>query len=278
MKEVFGKYTEGMKLADLHMHTNVSLDSKGNGLEPEELVDLASVSGLDFVAITDHHSLVGAEKARDYAAKQEKPVEVVTGIEISTDKGHIVGLYMRDPIGEVKLEHAIYEIHRQGGLVIVPHPFLRTAGGKDRPLSLSEEALNSVILNDSRELYFDGFEVYSQGAQDVFYGKRGRGDDTNRLALKYYLLHKEKLGAAVSSSDSHRIAVGRARTAYHGNIGKAIEKSLTVALQLDIEEQEALFNEAQAIIGSSRGQETAFIRRLKAHFVDQRSRKDGSTV
>ena len=49
-----------------------------------------------------------------------------------------------------------------------------------------------LLCDDSWELYFDGFEVYSQGAQDIFDARGGSGDDTNRLSLEYYLQHKEK--------------------------------------------------------------------------------------
>ena len=267
MKEVFGKYEEGMKLADLHVHTNLSPDSRGGGLDPEELVDLISETDLNVVAVTDHHIVFGAEIAKEYAAKNKKPIEIVTGIEISTDKGHIVGLYVREPIGSVRLEQAIYDIHRQGGLVIVPHPFLRTAG--NRPLSLSEEALNSVTCDDSWELYFDGFEVYSQGAQDIFDARGGSGDDTNRLSLEYYLQHKEKLGAAISSSDSHGITVGRAKTAYHGNLGKAIEDSKTVALELSLAEQGAIYDTATTRFGTGRGTQSKMKGRLRAFFENQ---------
>ncbi len=64
MKEIFGKYSEAMKLADLHVHTNVSPDSRGGGLDPEELVDFASEIDLNLAAITDHHDISGAEMAR----------------------------------------------------------------------------------------------------------------------------------------------------------------------------------------------------------------------
>lgn len=50
MKEIIRQYTEGMKTADLHVHTNVSPDTKGGGLEPEELVDFASEIGVNLVA------------------------------------------------------------------------------------------------------------------------------------------------------------------------------------------------------------------------------------
>lgn len=262
MKEIFGRYSEGMKIGDLHVHTNVSVDTRNGGLDPEEVVELASETGLSIVAITDHHSIAGAEKARNYASKYESPTEVIVGIEVSTDKGHIIGLYVREPIQKTSLEDAIYQIHRQGGLVIVPHPFLR-------PIGLSEDSLREIINDPSNGLWFDGFELFSQGARDVFHARNGASVDSNRLALEFYKNYSRNLGAPISSSDSHGITIGRARTAYHGNFGKAIEENITVPMELSQEEQAEIYSLAKLKFGERNGTNSRLKNRLRQYYENQ---------
>lgn len=79
-------------MIDLHVH---STESDGTNT-PEELVFLAKQTGLSAFALTDHDTISGLEKAR-LAAKEEE-IELVPGIELSTDyKGcevHILGYYI----------------------------------------------------------------------------------------------------------------------------------------------------------------------------------------
>ncbi|SRR5581483_4305011 len=65
--------------ADLHLHTTHS----DGTYTPAEVVDLARRSGLSAIAITDHDTLSGILAAR--AAAVGSPVEVIVGIEITSD-------------------------------------------------------------------------------------------------------------------------------------------------------------------------------------------------
>ena len=81
-----------MKQVDLHVHSN-----KSDGTyAPFELVDYALEKGLSAFALTDHDTTEGLDEAIAYA--KDKPLEVVPGIEFSTEyEGkdvHIVGLYI----------------------------------------------------------------------------------------------------------------------------------------------------------------------------------------
>lgn len=79
-----------MNIVDLHTHSNKSDGS----FTPRELVDYAVEKGLTAFALTDHDTTEGLEEAITYAA--EKPIEVIPGIELSTEyQGrdiHIVGI------------------------------------------------------------------------------------------------------------------------------------------------------------------------------------------
>ena len=86
------------KLIDLHVH---STESDGT-LTPPEVMQAAKDAGLAAVALTDHDTASGIQKAKPAAA--ELGVELVPGIELSTEytlpatkegkEIHIVGLYI----------------------------------------------------------------------------------------------------------------------------------------------------------------------------------------
>lgn len=96
-----------MKQVDLHVHSN-----KSDGTyAPFELVDYALEKGLSAFALTDHDTTEGLDEAIAYA--KDKPLEVVPGIEFSTEyEGkdvHIVGLYISydAPAFQAKLQSFI---------------------------------------------------------------------------------------------------------------------------------------------------------------------------
>ena len=66
---------------DLHIHTNCS-----DGIfSPEDIVDMAAQRGLDCIAITDHDTFQGIERARSRA--RELGLKYVVGAEISSVVG-----------------------------------------------------------------------------------------------------------------------------------------------------------------------------------------------
>ncbi len=81
-------------MIDLHTH---STESDGT-LTPQELMQLAADTGLSAIALTDHDTVTGLEKARPIA--QALGVELVPGIELSTNYNgtevHILGFYIDD--------------------------------------------------------------------------------------------------------------------------------------------------------------------------------------
>lgn len=81
-----------MNIVDLHVHSNKSDGS----FTPSALVDYAIEKGLSAFALTDHDTIDGLDEA--IAAAKGRPIEVIPGIEFSTEyEGkdiHIVGLYI----------------------------------------------------------------------------------------------------------------------------------------------------------------------------------------
>lgn len=77
---------------DLHMHSTCS----DGALAPEMLVDWAAELGLKAIALTDHDTTVGVQRAINRGA--ERGVEVIPGVEISVNysKGtfHLLGYFV----------------------------------------------------------------------------------------------------------------------------------------------------------------------------------------
>ncbi|MBP1992156.1 PHP domain-containing protein [Paenibacillus eucommiae] len=85
-----------MLKADLHCHTNAS----DNSFSIEEVVKQAKAAGLTHLAITDHDTTAGIQKALLYGEQYQ--LQIIPGIEISASdpkrdrRAHILGLYI-DP-------------------------------------------------------------------------------------------------------------------------------------------------------------------------------------
>ena len=82
--------------ADLHSHSTAS----DGELEPEALVDAAAASGLQALALTDHDTLAGVERARARGAALG--LEVIAGCELTAYYGnaelHLLALFVEgDP-------------------------------------------------------------------------------------------------------------------------------------------------------------------------------------
>ena len=58
-------------------------------MEPKVIAKLARKKGLDGIAVTDHNNIKGALKTREYA---DKALTVITGSEVMTSRGEIIGL------------------------------------------------------------------------------------------------------------------------------------------------------------------------------------------
>ena len=78
---------------------------------------------LDVVAITDHEEIGGALAARELYARGRYRFELVTGIELTTRSGHLLALFVDEPLRPLRpLAESVAEIHRRGGLAVLPHP------------------------------------------------------------------------------------------------------------------------------------------------------------
>ncbi|MBS7640821.1 MAG: CehA/McbA family metallohydrolase [Candidatus Bathyarchaeia archaeon] len=107
---------------DLHVHTCYSYDSN---ISLKSLLMEARRKGLDGVAVTDHDTVDGALKACKIASEMgmKHQLIVIPGIEVSTKRGHILGLNVTEPIPMgLGVEETINRIHEAGGIAIAAHP------------------------------------------------------------------------------------------------------------------------------------------------------------
>ena len=105
-------------ILDLHTHTCRSLDSR---IRPEKVQEIARRAGLSGIAVTDHDTLQGALDVR--AAVSDPQFLVIPGAEYRTDCGDVIALYIERDIVAREAHRVIAEIHEQGGLALLPHPY-----------------------------------------------------------------------------------------------------------------------------------------------------------
>lgn len=100
---------------DLHIHTRWSGDS---ALEFEAIKCQASSRGLSGVAITDHETFEGAA-----GIVSGERFLVIKGMEICTEFGDIVALFISRAIASRDFMGVRREISEQNGICVLPHPY-----------------------------------------------------------------------------------------------------------------------------------------------------------
>ena len=170
--------------ADLHIHTKYSFDCL---LEPRTVIKIAFIRGLSAIAITDHNTVKGSLTAIREASLVEN-LMVIPGIEVKTDMGDLIGLYVQEEIKSRDFYDAIDEIRAQGGLVVLPHPYRGHKGAVEELAKLADliEAVN--------------------------------GRCSHARNARVYKLAKEMGKPAVAGSDAHfAFEIGRVKTKFYSS-------------------------------------------------------------
>jgi predicted metal-dependent phosphoesterase TrpH len=109
-------------LFELHCHSTWS-DGKAT---PRQIVEYAK-GRLDGIAITDHDVIEGSVKALALSAEGFR---VISGMEVSSKEGHILGLDIRELVPrDLSAKETVERIHALGGLAIAAHPYDRWRKG-----------------------------------------------------------------------------------------------------------------------------------------------------
>ena len=194
---------------DPHCHTIAS----DGMVTPAQLVGAGVAAKLDLIAVTDHDTMASVREAVERGANAG--ITVIPGEEITTRwpaQTHVVGWFLEKPVkGGMSVEDTVDAIHDQGGLALMPHPFMPTYFGSIQP-----DMLRRLIENHP----VDAIEMTST----VPMGSRRR-----RQLEAFYAANKERLGAAVGSSDCHfgPYDIAAVVTNYDGDFRTAIEQRTT---------------------------------------------------
>ena len=120
--------------ADLHVHSLASADGSST---IAQLAAEAKARGLDAIAVTDHDACTPLPESAG--------VLLIPAVEISTDRGHVLGLFLKTPVsgeflrGYPPLADCVAEIRRCGGAAVLAHPFA--------PQKLEESELRALSLD-----------------------------------------------------------------------------------------------------------------------------------
>lgn len=157
---------------DLHTHSIISHDG---GITADQYRYLLEKGILDIIAITDHNETkLAIEMAKRFGEK------IIVGEEISTKDGEMIGLFLQRTVAaNLSPEETTRQIHEQGGIVYIPHPFEIFRQG------LQDSSLQKIISN------IDLIEVFNARSK-----WRGKTSQALAFAQKYRK-------AMASSSDSH---------------------------------------------------------------------------
>jgi predicted metal-dependent phosphoesterase TrpH len=189
--------------ADLHMHTNL-----GDGwIGPARLVRTAIEQRLSVIAVTDHDHVEGARRVEQLLAEAGAPVRFITGVEVSTRNGHLLGLFVaKAPKPMRPVQESIDAIKEQGGLVVVPHPM----GGLVP--SLNRRRIDA-LLTDGYAI--DGIEIYNPSPANA-----ARRDDVREANRDWGL-------AEIGSSDAHFWQhIGAGYTTFPGSTPDDLRRSI----------------------------------------------------
>src|SRR5215467_7154838 len=101
-----------------HVHTASSFDSL---LSPAKIVTRAREMDVHVLIVTDHNTIQGALNVQ--ALVNGHPPLVIIAAEYQSEKGDIIGLFLTEEVRSRHSEQIIRQIHAQGGLVVLPHPY-----------------------------------------------------------------------------------------------------------------------------------------------------------
>jgi len=194
--------------ADLHIHTAL-----GDGMAeiPQLLEYVQSHTDLDVIAITDHDDVRSAWQVREAWAKGRYRFQVALGTEVTTIEGHLLALFVEEPIPGLRhLEETLEAVHRQGGLCIIPHPMSWLTR------SLGQRTIQRIVDSPHDGVYFDGMETANQSPGSRISLRKAA--DLNRR--RFHL-------AEVGGSDAHFLkAIGSAYTEFPGRTPEDLRRSL----------------------------------------------------
>ncbi|MBR4545445.1 MAG: CehA/McbA family metallohydrolase [Oscillibacter sp.] len=153
---------------DMHIHSEHSPDGS---MPLPEIARRAEAAGLHGVAVCDHDRVLPD-------AAGCPGLLLIPGVEVSTDAGHLLGWFVTEPVAARTLPEAVAEIHAQGGIAVLAHPFEHTT---------------SPVRAETASAYVDGIEVWNSRAE-----RKNRR--ANAMAAEFAASHNLR---GFAGSDAH---------------------------------------------------------------------------
>lgn len=193
--------------ADLHVHTPAS---DGVSSVEEILAFVMERTRLDVIAIADHERVDAGHAARAIARARDLPVEVVIGEEVSTRGGHLLALFIEEPIPPLRsLRESIGLVHEQGGLAIPAHPLF------PYPMCAQAWVIRALLDAGDPRVRPDGIEAFNP---TTF------GRPVHRRVVAFAAEHGL---AVVGNSDAHEAAaVGTGWTTFPGRTAEDVRAAI----------------------------------------------------
>jgi predicted metal-dependent phosphoesterase TrpH len=199
--------TDRLGRADLHIHTLAS-DGLAGIVEILDVVE--NQTDLDVIAITDHERIDAALAARALARDRGLRFEVVVGEEVTTRGGHLLALFLQEPIRPLRsLRWSIGAVHEQGGIAIPAHPLV------PYPLCAQGFVLRRLLRDPDKRFHPDGLETFNPTTLGKPWHTRAV-----RFAEEYGL-------ARIGNSDAHTSdVIGTGWTTFPGRSAEDLRRAI----------------------------------------------------
>ena len=196
-----------MGKADLHLHTAL-----GDGMAEiaELLTYVEEETDLSLIAITEHDDLRAAVATREAWARGRYRFEVILGEEVTTIEGHLLALFLQEPVPSLQpLAPTLEAVHRQGGLCVIAHPMSWLTR------SVGQRTIERILREGRDGVSFDAMEASGSPAARVSLKK------ARRLNRERYRL------AEVGGSDAHFLqAIGASYTTFDGSTPEELRRAM----------------------------------------------------
>lgn len=178
---------------DLHIHSERSPDGR---MSLKEIVTQARAVGLDGVAVCDHDRVLSdPPECSDFL--------LIPGVEVSTGLGHLLGLFVTQPVDTHDFREAAERIHAQGGIAVLAHPF--------------EHSADAGRIASAAPL-LDGVEVWNSRAERKIHGANALAE---AFAREYGLIRfggsdahlPEEIGNGVTTVPADRLDLSTVKAA-----------------------------------------------------------------
>ena len=180
---------------DLHCHTKYS---RCSNIQPIELLKKAYEKKLDGIAVCDHNTMKGAFEAKKL--NKNPKFEVILAEEITTDKGEVLGLFLKQEIKPSNFEKVVEEIRKQKGISIIAHPF--STGISRKKAKIDFRTVDCIEAFNARAIFNENTRA-------------------QRIADKLNI-------TKTAGSDAHFIwEIGNAYTVFEGNLRDALKSGKT---------------------------------------------------